>query len=99
MALYLVLLNFTDQGIRAVHDTPSRAAAFADEAKKAGVKVREQLWCIGGYDGALVVEAKDDETVTAVMLGLCSLGNVRTTTLRAFDTAAIKSLVKKMPKR
>lgn len=93
MALYLVLLNFTDQGIREIGKTPERAARFAAAAKKAGVKVREQLWCDGAYDGVLVLEAEDAPAVTALMLSLASLGNVRTQTLRAFDAAAIKSII------
>ena len=97
MATYLVLLNFTDKGVGAVRQTPKRAAAFAAAAAKAGVTIREQLWCIGPYDGALVLDAPDDQTVTAVMLGLAAKGNVRTQTMRAFDADQIKGVVSNMP--
>jgi len=34
MASYILLMNFTDQGIRKIKDTPKRADAFKDMAKK-----------------------------------------------------------------
>jgi len=42
-----------------------------------------------------VAEAPDDETITAVALELGSLGNVRTTTLRAFGRSEIEAIIKK----
>ena len=40
MGTYIVLGNFTDQGIRGVKDTRKRAEAFKGMAQKAGVKVK-----------------------------------------------------------
>ena len=39
MATYIVLGNFTEQGIRAIKDTTKRAEALRDLARKVGVTV------------------------------------------------------------
>ena len=85
MPTYVALIRFTEQGASNFKDTQKRATAFKDAAARAGVTVREQFWTLGAYDGVLVVDAPDDETVTGVMVGLSALGNVRTQTMRAFD--------------
>ena len=97
MATYVLLLNFTDQGIRNVKDTTKRAEAFKSIADKAGGKVKEVYWTLGQYDGVLIIEAPDEATATALGLSLGSLGNVRTQTLRAFSAEEIGRVLAKMP--
>lgn len=65
MPAYITLLNFTDQGLKAVKDTAKRARAFQAHARKAGVKVREVYWTMGRYDAVLVAEARNEETIRA----------------------------------
>ena len=96
MALFIVLANFTEQGIRNVKDSPKRAEAFRDMAKKCGVTVKDTFWTLGEYDIVAILEAPDDVSITALGLSLGALGNVRTQTLRAFSSADIKSILGKM---
>jgi uncharacterized protein with GYD domain len=98
MATYLALINFTQQGLQNIHDSPHRAAAFKTAAKKAGVKIREVYWTLGAYDGVIVFEAKTEETATGLMLGLAALGNVHVQTLRAFNAAQFADIVAKSPR-
>ena len=84
MAKYVVLANFTDQGIRNIGDTVSRAEKVKAAMAAAGVKMIDILWTLGQYDLVLTVEAPDDETATRVMLSVAKAGNVRSTTMRAF---------------
>ena len=98
MATYVSLIRFTEQGARNVRETRQRAAAFRDAAKKAGVTVREQYWTLGAYDGLLLLDAPDEESVTAAMVGLGTLGNVRTQTMRAFDESEIEAVVGRGPR-
>ena len=98
MATYITLINFTPQGLQNVHESPHRAAAFRSAARKAGVKIKEQFWTLGEYDGAIVFEAKDDATATGLTLTLSGLGNVHTKTLRAFDAGEFAEIVAKAPK-
>ena len=96
MATFIVLSNFTDQGIRAVKDSPKRAAAFKEAAKKAGVTVEAFYWTLGKYDMISILEAPSAEAVTALGLSIGKLGNVRTETLPAFDRTAMEEMLKKV---
>ena len=82
MPTFITTLHFTEQGIKAVRATCERAAAFKATAKKMCVKVTGQYWTLGGFDGVTVCEAPDEETVTAALLHLGTLGNLRTQTAR-----------------
>ncbi|MEV6653055.1 GYD domain-containing protein [Streptomyces sp. NPDC051219] len=95
MPTFVTLLNWTDQGIRGYKDTPQRAEAFAAAAQKLGAKVLSIYWTVGSYDLVAVVEAPDDETATAVLLQVGGLGNVRSTTLRAFGRQEMDRIIAK----
>ncbi len=97
MATYITLMNFTDQGIRHIKDSPKRTEAFKEGAKKLGVTVKEIFWTLGRYDVVAIVEAPDDITGTALGLSLGALGNVRTETMRAFGPAEVKQILDKIP--
>ncbi|MBA7674395.1 hypothetical protein ES703_82609 [subsurface metagenome] len=97
MATYISLVNFTQQGIRDFKDSPDRAAKFKSMAEKVGVKIKEVYWTMGAHDAVLILGAPDDEAVTAATLGLGALGNVRTQTLRAFDSSEMKEIISKIP--
>jgi uncharacterized protein with GYD domain len=87
MATFITTLHFTEQGVKAVRDTCDRAAAFKATAKK-----------LGAFDGVIVCEAPDEETATAALLHLGSLGNIRTQTARAFDAAEMQKILGLLPK-
>ena len=59
MPTYIVLGNFTDQGIRNIKDSPKRASAVKEAAKKVGASVKNLYWTLGAYDVALVVDAPE----------------------------------------
>jgi len=64
-------------------------------AGKFGGSLKEIYWTIGPYDVVAVSEAPDDESATAFALALASQGNVRTTTLRAFDADEMRGIIAK----
>jgi uncharacterized protein with GYD domain len=96
MAMYVVLFNFTDQGIHNVKDTTKRAAAFTEVAKSAGVSVKDMYWTLGQYDIIAIIDAADDVAATALGLSLGKTGNVRTQTLRAFSQAEMEAILSKV---
>jgi uncharacterized protein with GYD domain len=96
MATYVVLVNFTDQGIRSVSDSPKRYEAFRALAEKLDVQVKSVFWTVGAFDIVTTLEGTD-EAVTTTLLKLGSLGNVRTQTLRAFSADEFNRMVKKLP--
>ncbi len=96
MPTYIVLANFTDQGIRNVKDSPKREEAFRKLCEKAGVQVKDAYRTMGRYDVAAIVDAPDDVTMNAILYSLGSLGNVRTETLRAFTRQETDAALAKM---
>ena len=95
MAINVSLVNFTDQGIRNIKDSPQRARAFRELCKQQGVQVREMLWTSGPYDMVVVTEGTE-EGLTAVLLSAAKLGNVRTQSLRAMDQEAFQRVLEKV---
>ena len=95
MATFISLISWTDQGIRAFKDTLDRAEAGKQLAASFGGSLKEIYWTLGPYDIVAISEAPDDETATAFALALGSLGNVRTTTMRAFDAEEVRGIIAK----
>ena len=95
MAKYVTLYQFTDQGIKTYTDTVQRAETATAAVQKMGGKVNSILWTIGPYDLVSFSEFPDDETATAFNLRLASGGNVRTTTMRAYDGAEMTKIIAK----
>jgi uncharacterized protein with GYD domain len=96
MASYVGLIQFTDQGIRNIKDTVKRGDAAMADAEKMGVKIVEEFWAMGTYDVVVVFEAPDDETMSAFMLRVASLGNVKGQTLRAFRRSEMEKILAKI---
>ncbi len=96
MTRYIVLANFTDQGIRAVKDTTKRAAAVREMGARLGVQMKDIYWTLGEYDIVITVEAADDATMTSFGLSIGAAGNVRTQTLRAFNADEMQDILSKM---
>ena len=85
MPTYVSLLNWTDQGIRNVRDTVQRYERSQELQDKHGVRLEHIYWIVGPHDLVAIAEASDEESITAFFLELASTGNLRTTTLRAYD--------------
>ena len=96
MATYIVLANFTDQGMRNVKDTGKRADAVRELGKKFGVNMKEVYWTLGTYDVVTICEATDDASITAFGLAIGKDGNVRTQTMRAFSRQDINAIIGKL---
>src|SRR5215210_9360034 len=95
MPTYVVLMNWTDQGVRADRDTVGRREHADQLAEKYGAKIEQAYWTMGHYDIVAAIEAPDDESLTAMMLELTAEGNVRTNTLRAFDHDQMQAIVQR----
>ena len=96
MPTYVTLMNWTDQGIRTVRDTVDRRGQADELAQKHGATIEEVYWTVGPYDIVTVVKAPDDESVTAMLLELGSAGNLRTTTLRAYDSDQMSGIIQRL---
>ena len=96
MATFVTLVNITDQGARAIKESPNRAEAFQAAAAKLGVQVKSMLWTAGQYDVVVTTEGPE-EAVMAALMSTASLGNVRTQTLRAYNAAEVKKIIAMLP--
>ena len=96
MATFITLVNFTDQGIKNINDSPERFEAFKSMVENLGGTVKSAYWTLGSYDMVVIVEGTEEGAMTT-NLKVGSLGNVRTQTLRGFSAEEMKSLISNMP--
>ena len=61
-----------------------------------GMKIVEEYWTMGAYDGVVIMKAPDDETMSAFSLKVGSLGNVKGQTLRAFRRNQMEGILAKI---
>jgi uncharacterized protein with GYD domain len=93
MGTYVSLIGWTEQGIKNFRDTVSRAEAARAAAAKMGGNLRDIYWTVGQHDIVVVSDFPDDETAMTFLLQLGSLGNVRTSTMRAFSAEEMAGIV------
>lgn len=93
MGMYISLVNWTDQGIKNVKESPGRLDAARQLAKKYGCQMTHFFMTIGAYDMVAMLEAPDDESAAKFSLALASGGSVRTTTLKAFSEDAYRKII------
>jgi uncharacterized protein with GYD domain len=92
MPTYVILIDWTDQGIRNVKDTIKRAEAFKSAVERSGGKMLDAYYTMGQHDFVVTVELPNDESAMA----LGERGNVRTTTLKAFSLSEVEKIVSKL---
>jgi uncharacterized protein with GYD domain len=90
----VILVDYTDQGRRAIKDSPDRAEASKVEAAKLGINVKDLFYTPGGpHDAAIVIEAEGSEPINKFMSSVQSLGNVKMKFVRAFSTDEMRKMV------
>ncbi len=76
MAEYVLLVNWTEQGIRNVKESPKRLDKGKALAEKLGCKISKFYMTFGAYDQVCTIEAPDDETLAKYVLTLSQMGNL-----------------------
>jgi uncharacterized protein with GYD domain len=97
MPTFILSLNWTDQGIRSVKDSPKRAEAARDLAKKVGVEIKQVFLTSGEADLLLIVETPSGDSVAKFALALGAQGNVRSRTARAWTETEYQKLISTLP--
>lgn len=97
MPTYITLYKLTDQGIRNIRQAPERLQAGIKSAEALGGKLIGFYLTMGEYDYVTISEGPNDEAVATGALAAGSLGNVRSTTMRAFTQQEFVNIVKKLP--
>lgn len=97
MSHYILLINWTEQGIRKVKESYDRYSSFRASVEKAGGKLIGGYLTFGEYDYVLIIEAPNDEAVMSLVLKVGSYGNVRTKTLKAFTAEEGRDIINGIP--
>jgi uncharacterized protein with GYD domain len=92
MAKYVSLINWTEQGIGSFRETVDRFDAARKIAADMGGSL-EAHWTLGEFDIVAIMEFPDDETATAFLLKVGSLGNLRSRSMRAFDADEMSRII------
>ena len=93
MPQYVALIDWTDQGVRNIGDSPRRVDAAKKTLEEMGGQFRSVYMTMGAYDLVMIYDAPDDAVAARFTLMLGKLGNVRTTSLRAFPEEAFRQIV------
>ena len=97
MAAYIILMKLTEQGVKDIKNAPKRVEDGIKGFEAMGGKVLGFYTVMGEYDYVAIGEAPSDEVAMTFLLALGALGNVKTTTLRAFTKEEFAEMVKKLP--
>ncbi|HEY3194347.1 MAG TPA: GYD domain-containing protein [Candidatus Dormibacteraeota bacterium] len=97
MPTYIALLRYTEQGIKAIKESPKRREAAGNAIAKLGGKLVHTYMTLGRYDVVAIIEAPDDEAAAKFALMTGMQGNVSTETMRAFPEAEYDRLVSSLP--
>ena len=97
MSTFIVLANYTEQGIASIKQSPSRLSAAKKALKAIGGRFKDFYLTMGGYDFACVIEAPSDQAAATFALAVGAEGNVRTTTMLAFPEPESRKIVKSLP--
>jgi uncharacterized protein with GYD domain len=97
MPTYISLCNFTDQGIKAIKESPARLEAVKGAFKAMGGEMKAFFLVMGEYDMVVIGEVPDDATVAKLALSIGSGGAIRTKTLRAYTEEEYKAIIAGLP--
>ncbi len=97
MPTFIISINLTHQGIKGIKESPKRMQAGKALLKKMGGRVKQVYLTSGDSDAIMIAEAPDGDIITKSSMALGSLGNVRTSTARAWPEAEFKKMVAELP--
>ncbi len=97
MPAYVVLYQFTDQGMKNIKELPQGIEQAHKAIEAMGGSVVACYSLMGQYDSIGIYEFPSDEVAMTFLLRAGANGNVRTTTLKAFPYEQFSELVSKLP--
>ena len=93
MPTYIMLSKWTDQGIRHVTDSPGRLDAARQLCRQHGAEITGFYMTMGPYDMVVIIDAPNDDAFARLAVSIAKGGNIRTTTLKAFDEAQYRKII------
>jgi len=96
MPTYVVLGKYTEQGGRNINDAVSRANAIEQRLQQVGGRLVSWHMTLGEYDLVTIIEVPSDEVGLQLALEVAKVGNVRTTTLKAFTRDEVAAVISRL---
>jgi uncharacterized protein with GYD domain len=97
MPTYISLVQFTQQGVEKIKDSPASLDRAKEAIKMAGGEMKAYYLTMGQYDAVVIAEAPSDEVYTSMLLATARTGAIRTETLRAFTEEEYRKIVAGIP--
>lgn len=96
MPTYISLVNWTEQGISNVKESPQRLDAFKKGVEAVGGKVNGFYLTMGKYDMVVIVDLPSDEVAATLVLSTAKGGSIRTETMKAFAEDQYRDIIAKV---
>jgi uncharacterized protein with GYD domain len=93
MPNYVMLANWTDQGMRSIEDSPRRIDTARKSLEDMGGRFLSVYVTLGKYDLIITYDAPDDAVAARFTLLLGKLGNVRTESMKAYPEEAYRQII------
>lgn len=97
MATYIMMGNFTPQGMSKITGSPARIDTAREVMHNLGAELKHWYVVMGQYDFVALLEAPDDETVAKISLSIGAHGNIRIQSMRAFTEDEYRQLITDLP--
>ncbi|HYY20409.1 MAG TPA: GYD domain-containing protein [Thermoleophilaceae bacterium] len=97
MPRYVLLVDWTEQGVQAVEHTVDRLEQGTELGKSFGCEIEHIWWTQGAHDMVSVVYAPDEQAMVAYTLAVARRGDLRTTTLRAWEVDEMREIIGRLP--
>lgn len=94
---YLYLINKIHRASKNIkNDKKNRETSFKN-AEKMGLKIIGFYALMGEYDALILFEGPNDEAAVTAVLAASAMGDIRTTTLKAFTSEEFDKILDKLP--
>ena len=97
METYIILGNFTQEGVRKFERITARIETTRKSVEAAGGKFQSWYLTMGQYDFVSIVQVPDAKIAASLLLAFGAQGNTRTESMRALTEEEFKEVVASMP--
>ena len=93
MPMYVVLANYTEQGLRNIQESPSSGYRVEEAIESNGGKLKFMYLTLGQYDLVIVAEAPSDVEFATALLTMTRSGDMQTSTLKVFTPEEMARII------
>jgi uncharacterized protein with GYD domain len=97
MAVYVILGNYTEQGVRNIKNVGELRQAAEQWTTQQGGRVLGNYTTLGPYDFVFIIDVPNPETVLEGAFTFGSQGQVRTQTMLAFSADDAEAIAQRIP--